>query len=69
MIWLVIPGAREGAPGAGQWKDLLGIRLVLSALGADWSEFRFDETNVGELAERIGGTEATVPSRILSNAC
>ena len=60
MIWLVIPGAREGERGAGQWKDLQGIRLVLSALGADWREFRFDETNVGELAERIGGTEATV---------
>ena len=60
MIWLVIPGAREGERGAGQWKDLQGIRLVLSALGADWREFPFDETNVGDLAERIGGTEATV---------
>ncbi|NCD22825.1 MAG: hypothetical protein EOL90_07805 [Spartobacteria bacterium] len=60
MVHLVIPAAREGERGAGQWKDLQGIRLVLSALGADWREFRFNEINVGELAERIGGTEATV---------
>lgn len=60
MIWLVIPGAREGERGAGQWKDLQGIRLVLSGLAAEWREFRFDEANLGDLVERIGGAEATV---------
>ena len=60
MIWLAIPGKHEGARGAGQWKDLQGIRLVLGRLGATWREFRFDGGNVGELAEQIGGTEATI---------
>ena len=54
MIWLVVPTTWEGRPGAGQWKDLQGIRLVLARLGAAWKEFRFDGGNVGELAAQIG---------------
>ncbi len=57
MIWLVVPENYEGARGAGQWKDLQGIRLVLGQLGAPWDEFRFAGDNVGELAARIGGSE------------
>ena len=60
MIWLVIPGAREGAQGAGQWKDLQGIRIVLGQLAAEWREFRFDERNLGELIAQIGDSESTV---------
>lgn len=60
MIWLVIPGAREGARGAGQWKDLQGIRLVLGPLGAAWREFRFDERNLEALIAQIGDSESTV---------
>ena len=54
MIWLVIPGAREGAQGAGQWKDLQGIRIVLGQLAAEWREFRFDERNLDALIAPIG---------------
>lgn len=60
MIWLVISAAREGERGAGQWKDLQGIRLILAQLGAPWKEFRFLDHNIGELAAQIGGAEATV---------
>ena len=60
MIWLVIPGEREGLRGAGQWKDLQGIRLVLGALGAEWREFQFDEKNLDELIAQIGASESTV---------
>ena len=60
MIWLIIPVAREGERGAGQWKDLQGIRLVLSAMGAEWREFRFDERNLGELIAQVGGSETAV---------
>ena len=60
MIWLVVPCAREGARGAGQWKDLHGIRIVLDRLGGEWSEFRFDERNVDELIARIGQAHDTV---------
>ena len=60
MIWLVIPGTFEGRRGAGQWKDLQGIRIVLDQLGADWREFRFDERNLEVLAVQIGDSDATV---------
>lgn len=60
MIWLVIPGAREGARGSGQWKDLQGVRIVLGQWGAEWREFRFDEKNLDELIAQIGDTEAAV---------
>lgn len=60
MIWLVIPGAREGVRGAGQWKDLQGIRGILDQLGAEWREFRFDERNLDSLTAQIGGSDATV---------
>ena len=60
MIWLVIPMAREGERGAGQWKDLQGIRLVLGQLGMPWKEFRFNEHNLAELAAQIDEAEATV---------
>ena len=60
MIWLVIPGNREGLRGAGQWKDLQGIRIVLGQWGAEWREFRFDEKNLDELIAQIGDTEAAV---------
>lgn len=53
MIHLVVPASREGPRGAGQWKDLQGIRIVLDRLGG-FREFRFDGSNIGELAERIG---------------
>lgn len=59
MIWLVVPTAWEGAPGAGQWKDLQGIRLVLARLATEWREFRFDGENIGELADLIGSADAT----------
>lgn len=54
MIRLLIPDGYEGRPGAGQWKDLQGIRIVLDQLGGEWREFRFDGGNVGELAAQIG---------------
>ena len=60
MIWLVVPGAREGARGSGQWKDLQGLRIVLGQWGAEWREFRFDEKNLDELIAQIGDTEAAV---------
>lgn len=60
MIWLVIPGAREGERGAGQWKDLQGIRLVLDRLGTGWREFNFNGSNLDELTARIGGGNDTV---------
>lgn len=60
MIWLVVPDAREGERGAGQWKDLQGIRQVLGHLGAEWREFRFDERNLDGLVAQIGGAAATV---------
>ena len=60
MIWLVIPGAREGARGSGQWKDLQGIRIVLGQLGSEWREFRFDEKNLDALIAQIGDSDATV---------
>lgn len=60
MIWLVIPGARGGARGAGQWKDLQGIRIVLGPLGVEWREFRFDERNLDALIAQVGATESTV---------
>lgn len=60
MIWLVVPCAREGARGAGQWKDLQGIRIVLDRLGSQWSEFRFDERNMEALIARIGQAHDTV---------
>lgn len=60
MVWLVIPGAREGERGAGQWKDLQGIRVVLGQLGLAWKEFRFNERNLDELIAQIGAGEATV---------
>lgn len=60
MIWLVVPCAREGDRGAGQWKDLQGIRILLDRLGGEWSEFRFDERNVDALIARIGQAHDTV---------
>lgn len=60
MIWLVVPTAWEGLPGAGQWKDLQGIRLVLTQLGNEWREFRFHDDNVSELIARIGSANDTV---------
>ncbi|HRT58969.1 MAG TPA: hypothetical protein P5038_20275 [Candidatus Paceibacterota bacterium] len=60
MIRLVIPDRHEGERGAGQWKDLQGIRIVLEQLGADWREFRFDGGNVGELAAQIGASAGVV---------
>ena len=60
MIWLVVPTAWEGLPGAGQWKDLHGIRLVLTRLGNEWREFRFHEDNISELIARIGSANDTV---------
>ena len=60
MIWLVIPGEREGLRGAGQWKDLQGIRIVLGQLGAEWREFRFDERNLDALIAQVGASESTV---------
>jgi len=60
MIWLVIPSSREGQRGAGQWKDLQGIRMILAQLGSEWREFRFDEHNLEELMAQLGDTEATV---------
>ena len=62
MIWLVVPGAREGAPGAGQWKDLQGIRIVLGQLGTEWSEFRFDERNLDSLIAQIGTSNLSLNS-------
>lgn len=60
MVHLVIPGAREGMRGAGQWKDLQGIRIVLGRLGVEWREFRFDERNLDALIAQIGASESTV---------
>lgn len=60
MIWLVIPKKREGERGAGQWKDLQGIRQVLNLMGVAWQEFAFDQSNGAELAERIGNAADTV---------
>lgn len=60
MIWLIIPSDREGPRGAGQWKDLQGIRIVLGQLDAAWRDFRFDGRNLGELIAQIGSTDATV---------
>jgi hypothetical protein len=60
VIWLVMPGAREGVRGAGQWKDLQGIRQTLASLGPEWREFQFDNTNAGDLAKRIGGAADVV---------
>ena len=59
MIWLVIPETFEGERGAGQWKDLQGIRLVLDRLGAEWREFRFDGNNAEALAALIGNSGDT----------
>jgi hypothetical protein len=59
MNWLVVPSRYEGLPGAGQWKDLHGLRLALDRLGIDWGEFRFDGANIGELADRIGDADDT----------
>ncbi len=60
MIWLVIPGAREGERGAGQWKDLQGIRLVLGRLGVPWKEFRFAGHSVEELVAQVGSAPDVV---------
>lgn len=60
MIWLVVPSTWEGLRGAGQWKDLQGIRFILDRLGAAWREFRFDGGNVGALAMQIGAARAGV---------
>lgn len=60
MIWLVMPGSREGARGAGHWKDLQGVRIVLGELGVEWREFRFDERNLDELIAQIGDSRDTV---------
>jgi len=54
MIRLLIPDGYEGRRGAGQWKDLQGIRIVLDQVGGEWRKFRFDGGNVGELAAQIG---------------
>ncbi len=60
MIWLVVPETREGERGAGQWKDLQGIRLALDGLGVEWREFRFDDHNLQALIAQIGDLKATV---------
>jgi hypothetical protein len=60
VIHLVVPVSREGPRGAGQWKDLQGIRLVLDRLGG-FREFGFDGRNIGDLAGQIGdATDAVV---------
>jgi len=60
MIHLLIPERFEGKPGAGQWKDLQGIRLVLDRLEVAWQEFSFDGDNIGALADQIGTSSDTV---------
>lgn len=60
MVYLVIPETHEGVRGAGQWKDLQGIRIVLNQLGVEWQEFRFDERNFNSLIVQIGDSNATV---------
>lgn len=60
MIRLVIPTSREGEPGAGQWKDLQSIRMVLDQLDPEWKAFRFDGQNLEELMAQLGDAEATV---------
>lgn len=60
MIWLVIPVSHEGERGAGQWKDLQGMRQVLAELGAPWQEFRFDERNLDALIAQVGASESKV---------
>lgn len=60
MIHLAIPVMLEGARGAGQWKDLQGIRRILARLGTAWTEFPFDGTNADDLADRIGAAADTV---------
>ncbi|HPJ56150.1 MAG TPA: hypothetical protein PLK81_00695, partial [Kiritimatiellia bacterium] len=60
MIRLLIPDGYEGRRGAGQWKDLQGIRIVLDQVGGEWREFRFDGGNVGELAAQIGEASDTI---------
>lgn len=59
-IWLVIPAAYEGRRGAGQWKDLQGLRNILRHLEIAWSEFRFDGRNLGDLLRQIGTEEDRV---------
>ncbi len=60
MIRLMVPERFEGGRGAGQWKDLQGIRQVLDTLGTEWSEFRFDGTNAGDLAALVGASDDAV---------
>jgi len=60
MIHLLIPKRFEGKPGAGQWKDLQGIRLVLDRLEIEWNEFRFDGENIDALADQISTSSDTV---------
>ncbi len=60
MIYLVIPESREGQYGAGQWKDLQGIRIALDGMNVEWNEIRFDGTNVTPLAARIGDSADVV---------
>jgi len=60
MIHLVVPQRFEGARGAGQWKDLQGIRQVLNRLGAAWREFVFDGNNTAPLIAAIGNGADTI---------
>lgn len=60
MIFLLIPERFEGSPGAGQWKDLQGIRLVLDRSGLEWLEYYFDGKHIKALADRIGCSASTV---------
>jgi hypothetical protein len=60
MIHLLIPERFEGRPGAGQWKDLQGIRLILGQLEAEWREFSFDGDTIDSLADQIGASSDTV---------
>jgi len=50
----------EGPRGAGQWKDLQGIRQILNRLGTAWREFFFDGANTEDLVLALKNSDDVV---------